>query len=161
WLGYDDIRTLRPAVVYVSSQGVGRAGPLGDAPAGGPLEAALAGGARRSADAEAAAPGGSASDPPDPRAGRAAAARLAPALEHRRRTGEGQHIELAQTEATAYLLGEFYLEAVATGRPVAQLGNAAPHACPHGVYPCAGRDRWCAIAVVGDAAWERFIGAVG
>src|SRR5439155_246221 len=58
-------------------------------------------------------------------------------------------------------IGEFYLEGPATGRPAAQCGNAALYACPHGVYPSAGEDRWVAIAVVGDGAWERFAGALG
>jgi crotonobetainyl-CoA:carnitine CoA-transferase CaiB-like acyl-CoA transferase len=80
---------------------------------------------------------------------------------HRLRTGEGQLIDMAQTEATAYLMGEFYLERPLTGRPTRQKGNAVDYACPHGVYPCAGEDLWCAIAVVGDEAWERFCTAVG
>ena len=32
---------------------------------------------------------------------------------------------------------------------------------PHGVYRCAGDDRWCAIAVVGEAAWARFTRCLG
>src|SRR5947199_163857 len=86
---------------------------------------------------------------------------LSVALDLRRRTGEGQLIEMSQAEAAAYLIGEFYLEGPATGRPAAQCGNAALYACPHGVYPSAGEDRWVAIAVVGDGAWERFAGALG
>src|SRR5207237_1164153 len=42
-LDYDDVRRVRPDVVYLSSQGYGRGGPLGDAPAFGPLNAAFAG----------------------------------------------------------------------------------------------------------------------
>ena len=98
---------------------------------------------------------------PDHIASKMLAAAVLAALEHRRRTGEGQMIEMAQTEAAAYLLGEFYLEGPCTGRPAAPRGNAARYACPHGVYPSAGTDRWCAIAVVGDDAWERFCGVVG
>jgi benzylsuccinate CoA-transferase BbsF subunit len=58
-------------------------------------------------------------------------------------------------------MGEFYLERALTGRSTCQRGNAVEYACPHGVYPCAGDDRWCAIAVVGDDAWERFRQVVG
>jgi benzylsuccinate CoA-transferase BbsF subunit len=68
---------------------------------------------------------------------------------------------MAQTEAAAYLIGEFYLHTPCAGRPPEQNGNALDSAVPHGVYPCAGDDRWCAIAVIGDDAWERFIGCVG
>ena len=31
------------------------------------------------------------------------------------------------------------------------------YACPHGVYPAAGEDRWVAIAVADDDAWERCV----
>ena len=101
-------------------------------------------------------PRGSSLNHPDHIAGKLGAVAVLAALEHRRRTGEGQFIELAQSEAAAYLMGEFYLERALTGRPSRQRGNAVDYACPHGVYPCAGEDRWCAIAVVGDDAWERF-----
>jgi crotonobetainyl-CoA:carnitine CoA-transferase CaiB-like acyl-CoA transferase len=40
-------------------------------------------------------------------------------------------------------------------------GNAVEYAAPHGVYPCAGEDRWCAIAVVSDEEWQRFISCAG
>jgi crotonobetainyl-CoA:carnitine CoA-transferase CaiB-like acyl-CoA transferase len=58
-------------------------------------------------------------------------------------------------------MGEFYLERALAGQPTRQRGNAVEYACPHGVYPCSGDDRWCAIAVVGDGAWERFRRALG
>ena len=68
---------------------------------------------------------------------------------------------MAQTEAAAYLAGEFYLEGAATGRPARAAGNAVAYACPHGVYPCAGEDRWVAIAVVGEPAWRALCGVAG
>jgi benzylsuccinate CoA-transferase BbsF subunit len=82
------------------------------------------------------------------------------ALDHLRRTGEGQRIEMAQTEAAAYLLGEVYLEESRGGRRVEAQGNCSDEAAPHGVYPCAGEDRWCAIAVHDDA-WERLVRRLG
>jgi len=32
-------------------------------------------------------------------------------------------------------------------------GNRSPHAVPHGVFPCAGEDRWVAIAARSDGQW--------
>src|SRR5206468_375654 len=98
-------------------------------------------------------PTGSSLNHPDHIAGKLGAVAVLAALEHRRRTGEGQFIDMAQTEAAAYLAGEVYVEGAATGRPSCAAGNGVAYACPHGVYPCAGDDRWVAIAVVGDAAW--------
>src|SRR5439155_1254066 len=76
-------------------------------------------------------PAGSSLNHPDHIAAKLAAVAVLAALEHRRRTGEGQLIEMSQAEAAAYLIGEFYLEGPATGRPAAQCGNAALYACPH------------------------------
>jgi crotonobetainyl-CoA:carnitine CoA-transferase CaiB-like acyl-CoA transferase len=155
-LDYDDVRRVRPDVVYVSSQGYGRGGPLGEAPAFGPVIAAFAGATFLWNHRDAPYPGGSSLEHPDHVAGKLLAVAVLAALEHRRRTGEGQHIEMAQSEATAYLLGEFYLQGPSTRRPPRPSGNAVEYACPHGVYPSRGRDRWCAVAVVGDDAWQRF-----
>jgi crotonobetainyl-CoA:carnitine CoA-transferase CaiB-like acyl-CoA transferase len=68
---------------------------------------------------------------------------------------------MAQTEVAAYLGGEYYLQGPCADQPPAQRGNAADYAVPHGVYPCAGDDRWCAIAVVGDGTFERFAHCLG
>ena len=153
-LGYDAVRARRPDVIYLSSQAYGRGGPLDVAPGYGPLAAAFAGATFLWNHPDAPYPGGSSLEHPDHMAGRMAAVAVLAALEHRRRTGEGQHVEIAQTEAAAFFLGEHYLQCPLTGRPARAMGNAAEHACPHGVYPSAGADRWIAIAVVGDAAWR-------
>jgi len=160
-LDWDDVRRVRPDVVYVACPGFGRGGPLGESPAFGPLNAAFAGATWLWNHPDAPYPAGSSLEHPDHLAGRLLAVMVLAALEHRRRTGDGQLVEMAQTEATAYLLGERYLEGPTTGRAPRPAGNAVPWACPHGVYPAAGVDRWCAIAVVGDAAWTRFRRVVG
>src|SRR5947209_3675298 len=160
-LDYEDVRRVRPDVIYVASQGFGRGGPLGEASAYGPLNSAFAGVTWLWNHRDAPYPAGSSLNHPDHIAAKLAAVAVLAALEHRRRRGEGQLIEMSQAEAAAYLIGEFYLEGPSTGRPAAQHGNAALYACPHGVYPSAGEDRWVAIAVVGDEAWERFADALG
>jgi crotonobetainyl-CoA:carnitine CoA-transferase CaiB-like acyl-CoA transferase len=159
-LDYEHVRRVRPDVIYVASQGYGRGGPLGEAPAFGPLNAAFAGATYLWNHPDCPYPGGSSLEHPDHLAGKLGAVAVLAALEHRRRTGEGQLLEIAQTEACAYFLGEFYLQGPCTGRPATPAGNAVDYACPHGVYPSRGEDRWCAIAVVGDDAWERFRGCL-
>jgi crotonobetainyl-CoA:carnitine CoA-transferase CaiB-like acyl-CoA transferase len=155
-LGYHAVRTARPDVIYLSSQGYGRGGPLGTAPAYGPLVTAFVGATCLWNHADAPYPCGSSLEHPDHAAGWLAAVAILAALEYRRRTGCGKHIELAQSEAAAFLMGEHYLQAPSTGRPARPDGNASLSACPHGVYPAAGADRWVTIAVAGDDAWERF-----
>jgi benzylsuccinate CoA-transferase BbsF subunit len=148
-------------VIYIATQGFGRGGPLGEASAFGPLNSTFAGFNWLWNHPEAPYPAGVALNHPDHVASRMAGVAVLAALEHRRRTGEGQLIEMAQTEATAYLIGELYLEGPCTGRRPEPRGNAAPDAVPHGVYPCGGEDRWVAIAVVGDASWQAFRAVAG
>jgi len=154
-LDYPTVRARRPDVIYYASQAFGRGGPLGVASAYGPLNSAFAGLTWLWNFPDAPYPGGSSLNHPDHVAAKLAVAAILAALEHRRRTGEGQLIEVSQAEAAAYYVGEVYLEQTCTGRPAEQRGNAVEWACPHGVYPAAGEDRWIAIAVADDDAWQR------
>jgi crotonobetainyl-CoA:carnitine CoA-transferase CaiB-like acyl-CoA transferase len=52
--------------------------------------------------------------------------------------------------------GHVMMHYLANRREPERLGNRSLHAAPHGCYPCAGEDRWCALAVGDAAAWERF-----
>ncbi len=144
------VRARRPDVIYVSSQGYGRGGPLGAAPSFGPLVSAYAGVSWLWSPEDGDVPIGTALEHPDHFAGRLLAVAVLAALEHRTRTGEGQYVECSQSEAAAYPLAACYLP----GAPVVR-GNGSDTMCPHGVYPAAGDDRWIAIAVRDDAAWER------
>ncbi|MEM7413785.1 MAG: CoA transferase [Myxococcota bacterium] len=71
---------------------------------------------------------------------------LLAAVDHARRTGVGQHIDLSQAEASMHFLGAALLDYTANGRVLGARGNAHPHYGPSGVYPTAGEDQWIAIA---------------
>jgi crotonobetainyl-CoA:carnitine CoA-transferase CaiB-like acyl-CoA transferase len=83
------------------------------------------------------------------------------ALDHRRRTGEGQHIDLAQGEASIHFLAPAILDYTVNGRIEAAAGNTDRDAAPHGVYPAAGDDRWIALAVHDDAQFAALANALG
>jgi crotonobetainyl-CoA:carnitine CoA-transferase CaiB-like acyl-CoA transferase len=76
------------------------------------------------------------------------------ALERRKRTGAGCTIDLSQYEAGLQFLTPTILEFAANGRIPGRLGNADAVAAPHGVYRCAGPDRWVALSVWSDAEWR-------
>jgi len=160
-LGYDDVRARNPRVVYASSQGYGRGGPFGEMPAYGPLNAGFSGVHLLWNHPEAPYPCGTSMNHPDHLAGRLLAVAVLAALREREASGEGQFLELAQTEAAAYLIGEQYLQSARDGADPAPLGNTHPTAAPHGVYPSAGDDQWVAIAVMDDGAWVRLCSVVG
>jgi crotonobetainyl-CoA:carnitine CoA-transferase CaiB-like acyl-CoA transferase len=72
---------------------------------------------------------------------------------YRDRQKKGAFIDLAQSEATAFMIGASLMEAAASGKDPEPCGNASPWAAPHDCYPCAGEDRWCVIAAENDAQW--------
>jgi benzylsuccinate CoA-transferase BbsF subunit len=83
------------------------------------------------------------------------------ALDGRRRTGRGCHVDLSQYETGLQFMAPPLLEYFATGSIAGREGNRDVAAAPHGVYPCLGRDRWCAISVHDDGEWHRLRSAVG
>ena len=84
------------------------------------------------------------------------------ALWHRKETGRGQLVELAQAEAASAMFAQAYMEHAINGQAQQPLGNRSVYgAAPCGVYPCRpadtpsnGGDRWIALTVTSDAAWE-------
>ena len=85
---------------------------------------------------------------------------LMAALLHRKRTGEGQHIDLSQIECMLpFTAVPMLLQS--TGTPPARTGNRHPGQAPHGVFPCAGADRWVLVAVAEDAHWPGLCRAIG
>jgi len=82
------------------------------------------------------------------------------ALNQRRATGEGGHVDVAGREVAASLVGEALLMA-ASGLPVGRLGNDHPRMAPHGVYPAKGDDVWVSIAVGTEAEWRALVKVMG
>lgn len=83
------------------------------------------------------------------------------ALRHRRRTGKGQLIELAQAENFMGYLGEIVLDTGMNGRNWPSQGNQHPSHAPHNVYPCSGDDRWITIDVGTDGEWRALCMVMG
>jgi len=83
------------------------------------------------------------------------------ALERRARTGAGCTIDLSQYEAGLQFLAPTILEFAANGRIPGRAGNADGVAAPHGVYRCAGADRWVALSVWTDPEWQALCALTG
>jgi crotonobetainyl-CoA:carnitine CoA-transferase CaiB-like acyl-CoA transferase len=89
----------------------------------------------------------------DPVSGVHGAVAIMGALEHRRRTGAGQWIEMALNEAGAAFSAEMLLDYHATGNVRGPNGNRDARFAPQGAYQCAGADHWVALAVQSDDDW--------
>ena len=159
-LSYERLRELKPDLVMVSSCLFGQTGPQRMYPGFGGQGSAIAGFNHLAGwpDREAVGPAGTITDSLSPRY---VALLIAAALFHRERTGEGQYIDVSQIETGVYSLSEAIVRASARGEVMTRRGNRAEDAAPHGIYPCAGTDRWIAIAVFSDAEWRRLCEALG
>ena len=159
-LDYESVRALRPDVIYFSSQGFG-SGPYGDFQTYGPNLQAFSGITASWAHPDDPYPVGTTLNHPDHVAGKQALLPILAALIRREQTGEGASIECAQYEVATELIAERFLQEQLQPGSVAPLGNRSLDFAPHGVYPCAGEDRWCAITVTSEDDWAAFHAAIG
>jgi benzylsuccinate CoA-transferase BbsF subunit len=85
------------------------------------------------------------------------------ALNYRKRTGKGQHVDYSQQEGVMQMVGPALMDYFLTGRVAEPMGNRHPlrAGAPHGVFPCAGDDRWISIAVLTEDEWAALVRAMG
>jgi crotonobetainyl-CoA:carnitine CoA-transferase CaiB-like acyl-CoA transferase len=162
-LGYEALRAANPSIVMLSTSMNGQTGPRRTFSGFGSGLIAMAGFVDLTGwpDRPPCAPYGAYTDFV---AQRFCGTALVAALDHRRRTGEGQHIDVSQFEASAQLLAPYLLDAEVNGRVLTRNGNRAPDAAPHGIFRCRdedGLDRWVAIAVESEAQWSALVRKMG
>jgi benzylsuccinate CoA-transferase BbsF subunit len=155
-LGYDALVKEKPDIVMVSTCLHGQTGPERDYPGFGGQGAAISGFNHMTGwpDREPLGPYGTITDSLSPRF---AAAAVMAALVRRNRTGRGTYLDLSQVECAIYCLGDRLVEHASTGVVPGRLGNRSARAVPHGVFRCAGDDRWIAIAVWSDEEWATLV----
>jgi benzylsuccinate CoA-transferase BbsF subunit len=159
-LGYEELRSIKPDVILLSTTMQGQTGPHALQPGFGNQLVGLCGFPSVTGwpDRDAVQPYGAYTDCIAPYFGIAA---LIGALLYRNRTGRGQCLDLSQYEAGVQFMSTVLLDWVANGREAVREGNSSPCAAPHGTYRCLGEDRWCAIAVSTDAEWQELCKAMG
>jgi len=159
-LGYEELKTLNPDVILVSSCLNGQTGPYSSLAGFGTMGLHLAGFGELAGwpDRPPAGPAGAYTDYVAPKF---TAASILAALDHRRRTGEGQYIDFSQGEASAHFLAPALLDYFVNGHVQSRSGNASLDHAPHGVYPVAGTDCWVAIAVTNDEQWRALCSVLG
>ena len=95
--------------------------------------------------------------------GVAAALGILEGVEHRRRTGQGLDVDVAQYELGLGLMGPAFLDHFANGTDPQPVANRHPFGAwaPHGIYPAQGEDRWVALAVRGEEQWRALCDVMG
>ena len=157
-LDYDSLVKVNPDVVMVRMPGFGLAGPWRDYVGWALNIEQLSGMSACTGYAD--GPPCNLQGPADPVAGVHAAVALLAALEHKRCTGEGQLIEVAQIEVGAAVTAEPVIEYSLTGKVRPREGNRH-RTYVQGVYPASGHDEWVAISVRHDSDWAAVVEAIG
>ena len=144
-LGYDALRQIKPDIILASVSVAGRTGPMAGFRGYGNSAAAHSGHAALTGW-----PGGDPHMPPlaygDVVAPMFATVAILAALEHKARTGEGQHLDISQIEPMVHVIADLY---------------ALDTYALHGVFPTRGEDEWIAIAACAGAELDRLAELLG
>ena len=168
-MGWEQVRERRPDVIMASSCLMGQTGPLAMLAGFGTMAAAISGFFYPVGwpDRAPCGPFGAYTDYTSPRW---LVAAVMGALEHRRRTGEGQYIDMSQAESALHLQAPAVLDRTVNGRVAHRVGNRDSHMAPQGVYQTAASDQfaavvpdddWIAISCVDDAQWQSLAALMG
>jgi benzylsuccinate CoA-transferase BbsF subunit len=161
-LGYAELRSVKPDIVMFSMPAAGLDGPLKDIRTYG-LSLTSTTGLDSLTGYRGEGPTPVENAFSDPYNGIMGAYAILVALQHRDRTGVGQHIDFSQQEAVMQMVGPAYMDYVLNDRVAAPMGNLHPlgAAAPHGVFPCSGDDRWISLAVASEGEWQALVDAMG
>ncbi|MCY3608509.1 MAG: CoA transferase [Acidimicrobiales bacterium] len=159
-LDYESVKQVCPDIIYAGMTGFGvdPDKPYYPFRAFGPNQAPLVGWDALTGFPHEEPAGIPSIAPPDYMGGLHTMLAIVTALHERDRTGEGRFIDISQLETTVSFLGP-YLVGQDLGVPEPfRNGNRVSWAAPAGIYPCAGNDRWIAVEVPDDEAWQALAG---
>jgi benzylsuccinate CoA-transferase BbsF subunit len=160
-LGPEELREVREDLIVIKMPGLGSTGPKALYGTWGSILTAFSGITYLWNHPGQELPIGSQGVYPDYLAATFAPFAVLAALLHRRRTGQGLILDMAQAETAAYFLGVSYLEAAVNQREPVAAGNDWAYAAPHNCYRCMGDDCWCVVAVETDAQWQALCRVIG
>ncbi len=164
-LGYDVLKQIRPDIIYVSMCGFGHSGPDAAHVTMGPTAQALTGLTFMVGFPDR-PPAGWSFSYLDHVGGYLGAVAILTGLLHRRRTGEGQHLDVSQLEPATALSGALLLDAIVNTRPSRRPGfptgnrRLHPPTAPGGAFRAAGTDHWVVISCRTEAHWDALVAAM-
>jgi CoA:oxalate CoA-transferase len=159
-LGYNEIRALKPDIVYCSISGYGQSGPLRDWPAIDNIVQATSGMMFL---------GGEPGDPPmrvgfpvvDTLTGQTAAFAILAALMRRERGGPGEYIDVAMMDASLAFMASAVVPMLVTGRALARTGNTGYSGQPTAALFEAADGKLISLGVVQQGQFEALSRLIG
>ncbi len=159
-LSYQELAQANPGLIMLSTCNQGQTGPRASQPGFGTQLVSQAGFTWLTGwpDRTPTQPYAAYTDLIAPKLGAAA---VAAALDYRRRSGRGQHLDLSQLEAGIQFLAPQVLDYTVNGRVAMRQGNRDENWAPHGAYRCQGQDSFIALAVTCGQEWQALVRTVG
>lgn len=160
-LGYEDIRKVKPDIVWCAISGFGQTGPYADRTGYDFLIQAMGGimSITGESDATGGRPVKVGLGIADVMCGMYASVGILAALRHRDRSGEGQYIDLALYDAQVAWLINAATNHLVSGKVPGRIGNRHPNIAPYQIFTTAAGD--IAIAVGNDQQFARFCSTIG
>ena len=152
-LGYEEVRKLRPDIVYMSLAAFGRSGAFKDL-TGFHSVINLFSGLSEVTGYPGSHPRIMGGLIPDAFAGCYGVLAVLQALYHRSHTGEGQFVEVSMTEALSGMIPEAVMQYSLSGHGQERSGNRDGRNAPHNVFRCLGEEKWVAISVQTDEQFK-------
>ncbi len=152
-LGYGVLSERNPGLIMASISGYGETGPYANYMGYGPAIPPLTG-LTMGTGFVGGGPAEMGVSMPDPTAGITMAFEVCAALEKRRESGRGDHLDVSLWEATAVFSVEAWMDHVMNGAEPTPQGSRDLAMSPHGFFPTRGEDDWISIACESDEQWR-------
>ena len=161
-LGYEDLKSVNPRLVYCSVTGFGQTGPYRERPGYDFMIQGMGGMMSVTGEPDG-APGGGPQRAGVPIAdiitGMYASIAICAALTSRAETGKGQHLDLALLDSQVALLAYQNTNYFSTGKPPGRIGNLHPNIVPY--QPFKSSDGEVIVACGNDNLFRKFCDASG
>jgi crotonobetainyl-CoA:carnitine CoA-transferase CaiB-like acyl-CoA transferase len=159
-LGYAELKQLNPGLIMASISGYGHTGPQKNYMGYGPAIVPLTGLSSLTGYADG-GPSEVGISYGDPNGGLNAAVAITAAVIAKKRTGQGQYIDVSLWESMAVLVFEGWMDYAMNQRQPARIGNRDPLMAPHNCFRCVGQDEWASIACGTDGEWRALCQTIG
>lgn len=156
-LGYDELKKIKPDLIYAACSGFGHTGPYVHKPAYDIIVQAM-GGVMSITGPEGGEPTRVGASIGDIIAGLFSAIGVMMALNHRERTGEGQKVDVGMLDCQVAVLENAISRYLVSGVVPQPIGNRHPSITPFEAYTA--KDGYIIVGAGNDRLWEKLCGLI-